>query len=326
LETVEEVAEGVFRVVLPLPLRTPRTVNAFVIRRGENWVLIDGGWPDDRSWECLGRGLSKIGVQFADIGSNLLTHGHPDHAGLASRLQAVSGVTIQIHDAELPGRRVDEPRLGLRAWLLRHGVPSDAARGMSAAARGLPARERYLTFKSDSPAEEGATWAGFELIPTSGHSRGSVCLYDPERQLLISGDTVLSDTTAHVGDDERYGGSLIDYVSSLERLLAFSPRLVLPGHGKPFGDLAGRLGELLQHHERRAAQALQKLAVSSTAYQVAAAIHWRGRAESWARLDDHARRLALTETVAHLELLREQGAVRRDWHANGHYVYEATDQ
>src|SRR5579884_3386270 len=79
-------------------------------------------------------------------------------------------------------------------------------------------------------------------------------------------------------------------------------RIVLPGHGEPFTDLAGRTAEIIQHHYDREAQILNLLKDRPQhAYDVAEQLFER----RWS--NSEARRMAVAETLSHLEHMRLNG-------------------
>ena len=67
------------------------------------------------------------------------------------------------------------------------------------------------------------------VVPTPGHSRGSVCLYCEQEHLMFSGDTLFKGS---IGRTDFEGGSMLQIIQSL-RMLAQLPdnTIVLPGHG-----------------------------------------------------------------------------------------------
>jgi hydroxyacylglutathione hydrolase len=67
------------------------------------------------------------------------------------------------------------------------------------------------------------------VIPTPGHSPGSICLYHPKEKLLISGDTLFY---MGVGRTDLPGGDLDQLKDSIERLAKLDVEYVLPGHGE----------------------------------------------------------------------------------------------
>lgn len=68
----------------------------------------------------------------------------------------------------------------------------------------------------------------FEVLHTPGHTPGSICLYDREKKILISGDTIFEDT---FGRTDMPGGSMEDIMRSLKRLSDMKISYLFPGHG-----------------------------------------------------------------------------------------------
>ncbi len=80
-----------------------------------------------------------------------------------------------------------------------------------------------------------------EIIPTPGHSRGSVTFYCEQEKVAFTGDTLFQGS---IGRTDFKGGSMFQIINSL-RFLAQLPddTKVLPGHGKPT-----TIGEELAHN------------------------------------------------------------------------------
>jgi glyoxylase-like metal-dependent hydrolase (beta-lactamase superfamily II) len=70
----------------------------------------------------------------------------------------------------------------------------------------------------------------FDVIETPGHTSGSICLYEPRKYILISGDTLFEDS---VGRTDLPGGNKKALKESLERLLGLNISYLCPGHGMP---------------------------------------------------------------------------------------------
>lgn len=69
-----------------------------------------------------------------------------------------------------------------------------------------------------------------EVIHTPGHTPGSICLYNREKGILFTGDTVFADS---VGRTDTPGGDPAELAASLEKLSKLKVNIILPGHGKP---------------------------------------------------------------------------------------------
>jgi glyoxylase-like metal-dependent hydrolase (beta-lactamase superfamily II) len=71
----------------------------------------------------------------------------------------------------------------------------------------------------------------FTVLHTPGHTEGSMCLYESDSKILISGDTVFAD--GGLGRVDLPTGSATDMVASLEKLASLEVEKLLPGHGPP---------------------------------------------------------------------------------------------
>lgn len=70
----------------------------------------------------------------------------------------------------------------------------------------------------------------FEVIHTPGHTPGSICLYDKDKHVLISGDTLFDSA---IGRTDLAGGSSEQMIESLKKLSGLRIDYLLPGHGPP---------------------------------------------------------------------------------------------
>jgi glyoxylase-like metal-dependent hydrolase (beta-lactamase superfamily II) len=86
----------------------------------------------------------------------------------------------------------------------------------------------------DEPAEHGRVLRigniSSNVIHTPGHTEGSICLYFPQENRLIAGDTLFAGS---IGRTDLPGGSFEKIIHSLhDRVLALPDEtLVVPGHG-----------------------------------------------------------------------------------------------
>ena len=71
----------------------------------------------------------------------------------------------------------------------------------------------------------------FEVYLTPGHTNGSMCLYNADKKILISGDTVFPD--GYYGRYDGESGSLDAMIDSLKKLTELDCEIMLPGHGSP---------------------------------------------------------------------------------------------
>jgi glyoxylase-like metal-dependent hydrolase (beta-lactamase superfamily II) len=152
-----------------------------------------------------------------------------------------------------------------------------------------------------------------------GHADGQIVLFNKSDGVFIAADHVLPRITPNVGlySERDRLNPLGDYLDSLRKVENLPARIVLPGHGEPFTDLAGRVGEIIQHHRNREEQILELLRARP---QHAAEITRQMFPDR--RIQSHeALRMAVAEILAHLEHLRLAGRVAQQRTADGTIVY-----
>jgi glyoxylase-like metal-dependent hydrolase (beta-lactamase superfamily II) len=190
-----------------------------------------------------------------------VTHDHPDHMGLAPWLAERHGAVVWMseyaHRSSGEFLRTDPATLEARihGFLHQHGV--ELPPGVSAS-RG-DHREWYGGWPAlgHAPQDRDVLEAGggrWQVVETGGHCRGHLCLYDAERELLVSGDQVLPTISPNVSvlSSDPEADPLRDFLASIERLRACTPdTLVLPSHGRPFHGLHARLRVLEAHHHEQ---------------------------------------------------------------------------
>src|SRR4051812_5636888 len=135
-----EVAAGVWSITLPMRDSYTTSVNLYLVRDADGYVLIDTGLAIDESKEALHAGLTALGTTADAIHTVIATHGHHDHCGLAAYLKAAHGARVWMHESDwayIRLRYADPERFRdmQRGWLQRYGMPADLV-GRSTASLG----------------------------------------------------------------------------------------------------------------------------------------------------------------------------------------------
>jgi glyoxylase-like metal-dependent hydrolase (beta-lactamase superfamily II) len=175
-------------------------------------------------------------VRDADEVVILLTHGHADHTGAAAPLAALLGAPVR------------------GAW------GREAGEGEGAAAGPPPG----LDFRALADGERIGTDADdLVAVATPGHVREHLAFHWPGERAVFVGDLILgSGDTTWVGS---YPGCVADYLTSLARIDALAPRLLLPAHGPPISDPSARVERFRAHRRARIAQVERALAAAPDA-------------------------------------------------------------
>jgi glyoxylase-like metal-dependent hydrolase (beta-lactamase superfamily II) len=305
-----EVAAGVFELRLPIPFEDG-LVNVFLFTDGEEVDLLDCGMNSEESVGAIRDAVAQLGAKR--IRRLVVTHIHPDHYGAAGIFAGPGLADLYIHRLEVPlvnPRYVELERLveEVRTYLLVNGVPEDESDVLSNSQRALsqvvtPA-EPAVQLDGAETLEMGARRLRVEWTP--GHSPGHVCLYDTNEKLLFAGDHMLPELSPNIGlHPQSTPDPLHEYLEGLRRLAAYQPRQVLPAHGRPFSEAAGRVAALVAHHQRRLEQIVEIVGADELSA-------WEVALELWGPRDNlYEKRLALQEGLAHLQALAVEGRLQK---------------
>ncbi|MCL6612935.1 MAG: MBL fold metallo-hydrolase [Peptococcaceae bacterium] len=314
---IEEILPNLYRMEIPLPDSPLKAVNSYVIKSPERNLIIDTGMNREECMDAMRRGLDHIGVDPGET-DFFITHMHADHSGLVS---ALAGKESRIYcsgpDSVMIGPEFSPENKWFKSvvdFALNNGFPENVLReavkhhpGFKYSARGR------LKFRS---VKEGDTISigdyVFKCVETPGHTPGHVCLYDPHKKILVSGDHILDDITPNISlwNDDR--SPLREYFESLDKVGNLDIGLVLPGHRGLIKDCRGRIGELKSHHLKRAGEVLAIIGKTvRDAYQVASRMSWDLTYESWDQFPAPQKWFATGEALAHLKYLEEEQLIRR---------------
>jgi glyoxylase-like metal-dependent hydrolase (beta-lactamase superfamily II) len=166
--------------------------NAYLVRDGSSWLLIDAGWENDGPRiQAAARSLLGPGQVPAAI---FLTHAHPDHDGSARDLAQAWGCPIYAHPAEIPLATGDFRAMQMYAGPLDRRLVLPLMRAV-----GRGRREAILAGSSLAgivqPLPPGGAIPGMEgwqWIHTPGHTPGHVAFFRARDRVVISGDAVLT--------------------------------------------------------------------------------------------------------------------------------------
>jgi glyoxylase-like metal-dependent hydrolase (beta-lactamase superfamily II) len=145
------------------------------------------------------------------------------------------------------------------------------------------------------------TWSVYE---TPGHAPSHVCLFQPERRLMISGDHLLGRISLYFD----YGWTpdpVGEFLGSLDIVERLDARLCLSGHGKPFVDVPGHIDGNRKLVAERLSAVLGALGSEPrTAVQISPEVYDEPLSEanaSW----------LLSQTLCYLRHLERQGRASR---------------
>jgi glyoxylase-like metal-dependent hydrolase (beta-lactamase superfamily II) len=169
-------------------------------------LLVDTGFPWAR--RRLKQTLVELGADRT-ITTIVNTHYHEDHTGNNDLVAELCGARVVAHAAAIPEIRFRGELPWYRSFLFGPSQVIDVdAIGQTLATEHLQ----------------------FEIIDTPGHCPGHICLFEPNRKWLFSGDLyVAADLDSQLGDADGP-----QWIASLERILALRPQGLFDAHGSIF--------------------------------------------------------------------------------------------
>lgn len=323
LPPVEQVAEGMWAIPVPIPDNPLVYTYCYAIAEDTGVVLIDPGWDGPEQMQALTDGLVGIGFTIADIRGVAITHYHRDHIGLVPYLLRENPdmwLAMHAHDLDtLEGFRSGRTqfRTGTQEGVdvaTEYGVPDDRRHEVMSPPRAAGAPNRRSSFAQVQLPDRLVVLGEGEALPvngrevlsmwTPGHTYGHSAFRVPDASAFVSGDHVLPTITPNIGlDAPRITKSLGDYLSSLDRMDHLSPEvLVLPAHGFRFSGLHDRTAELKAHHAERLKEIEDTWESTDdhSVYSIAQGLHW---SRGFDQLSDFNLFAALAETAAHMHYL-----------------------
>jgi glyoxylase-like metal-dependent hydrolase (beta-lactamase superfamily II) len=238
---------------------------------GTNTYVVDGyvidPGPDDAGH--LERVREAAGGEIKGV---LLTHGHSDHS------EGVEALGAPL----LWGKAMRESEMEA----MRRALDSGSLKGIG----GL-----FPDSGKNQPSD--AHVGPFTVIATPGHAPDHVAFVLGD--VCFCGDLILG-TGSSIVPPAAAGGSLADYLRSLDTVQALNAELLAPGHGPWITDPAAKIAEYREHRldrERRLAAALERGERSRAALL----------AEVWDDVPEQLRPAAAFAMQAHLEKLAAEG-------------------
>lgn len=306
--TVTDLGDGIWRIAAPLPFVAPKSVNCYVFEGQEGLTMLDCGVESEAGLAAIRTGLTTIGGTLTTlIGSHL----HVDHVAAAGALVEETGARWVMHETtpdEIP--RYNDWTLratDLAAAAGAHGAPTEFTKALLTDWERPPWYGIAMN-PSDVVADDDRISLGddryLKVLYTPGHQINHICLVDSRTDLLFSGDHVLPRISPFVPYTGPESDHLGDYLASIERIVRLETSLTHPAHGTEIERGSERAHQISLHHDRRLEDMIDHLTTGpDTAWHVM---------ETTFRpnLSFLQQRLAIQETLAHLEHLRRKGRLR----------------
>jgi len=302
-------------------------VSLYLFKINSNYILIDAGYSFQYWKNAFNKALNELNISLKDISYCIITHEHPDHIGLVADLKKANPeVKICLHKIahELAKLRLDslkednmEERVKDRANLLiSYGLEKEEVNLMMQRFGGGGMRFEYiepdLLLNNDDRIVDGE----LQIIHSPGHSVGHICIYYSKKDILFSGDHILSKITPHLGTlvipgaeefnkKNNYENILEHYLRSLDKIDDLNSRIILPGHEQIIYNPHERITEIKNHHQNRLYE-ISNIIHNNPLPPLQIALQHFGK-----DLDQMNKILAISETLVHLDYLEFQNKVQK---------------
>ncbi len=309
-----EVSKGIFWLRMPIPFALDH-INLWVLKDGDGWALIDTGFYSE---ECvaLWENILDGHCQGAKITKIIVTHFHPDHVGMAGWLTNKTGAPLHMSKGEFDMLHIACQPFTKEQIKTRRNFYQQFGLADKTVNKLLSRKGSYVDGVPNAPLSyqcmvdgqsidiNGEAW---KFNNFAGHSPEHVCLFNEQRNILISGDQVLPSISPNISVS--YAAPVSDplahYLSSLRALSTFpEDAVVLPSHGRVFIGLRGRTKVLMSGHHAD----LDKLQVFCQKPRTGRDVMEELFGD---RLNLFNIFLAVGEALAHLNCLVEQGKITR---------------
>lgn len=325
-----KVSSSIIQVRVPVPFSL-KWINSYILLEQQGtFAIVDPGLHTVEAELLWKRVMLELKLNWQDCSAIVVTHQHPDHYGLAGYVQQLSeGAPVYMtrsakaYTERLWGEGKAQFEHDMKKLLQLHGTPPDIVAAIlhnleEFQARVEPQPDVTYVVAGEALLVGDREWS---LVHTEGHAYGGIMLYDASSRLLLCGDQVLPRITPHVGvvaGEEQ--PVLQQFLDNLQEISKLDVELVLPGHREPFTSYRERIAAIISHHERRLAELLHYIEQNGATDGYVCCEWLFGK---HLREQPHNMRFALTEVIAHLQYLQQQGKLQEQTDAEGRLMYSA---
>lgn len=164
-----------------------------------------------------------------------------------------------------------------------------------------PIRDPKLPWQRLDDGDVVATDEGdLHVLLTPGHAPDHLTLWHADTRTVFVGDMLVQGSTVVI--PASHGGSLAEYLRSLERLVRLNPARALPAHGPVIEDPLALIQYYVEHRAQREGQVLDALAANHSTVEAIAAMIYPS-------LQDALVPMACESVLAHLQKLQTENRV-----------------
>lgn len=317
---IEKLFNDIFRIEIKLPQSPLGAIYSYFIRGQERNLLIDTAFNRAECREQMDQAIREIGFSMSNT-DLFLTHVHSDHSGLAAYLAKPETI---IYTGAYCARILSGKDKGLTKYYSELIIQSGLAdMGVSPYDQSVHPGLKYACDAVDNinVVSDGdiIDLGGviLQCIDTSGHAPDHMCVYEPERKILFSGDHILGKITPNntiwSPPWDTPCDYLGDYLNNLEKIAQLEIELVLPAHRNVLTDCYGRIEELKEHHEKRLNEILGILGKEKmNGAEIAGKMQWNLKRNSWDEFPPAQKLFAVGEALSHLSHLVYKKVLKKE--------------
>jgi glyoxylase-like metal-dependent hydrolase (beta-lactamase superfamily II) len=181
-----------------------KSTNCYLIAVDNGWLMVDAGWPD--TFSQLLQLLSQNNISVNEINYLIVTHFHPDHAGLTQNLKDL-GTNLILHEYQVP--YINKLNLMYK-------------KNPKANFKDIMTSNNIVLTDADNRSFLNSIGIDGELITTPGHSDDSV-------SLIIDGCCAFIGDLPALSLIDAYDDIVID--DSWDMIQKHHVKTIYPGHG-----------------------------------------------------------------------------------------------
>lgn len=309
--SIAEISVGIFQLKMPLPFRLNH-INLYLLEEPDGWILIDTGLNTEKTTELWSEFLTS-GFFQKQISKIILTHLHPDHIGMSAWLSRKLDVPVYISrgDWELAQflwcNHSETAKALYEAYWKSFGLEKPMLDEMvenrmqyKKLVKELPSNIHFLDVGAILKVNE-QEW---HLLAAPGHTPEHICLWNPHKKILISGDHVLPTITPNISYlPVGLKNPLKSYLSSLEAFSHIDCNVYLPAHGPISTNLRERISEIMLHHQEKFTILMEFISERISVAEAMPILFSKD-------LPSHQLMFAYAETAAHLLYLAERNFLK----------------